>query len=348
MQDKIVIKTKYQEYEIKIIENLQVELSGYSKILVISNVVVAKIYMQDLLNALSHNEVYTHILPDGEEFKNWQSIESILNKAFDSKLDRSSLMVALGGGVISDMVGFASGIYERGIDFISFPTTLLAQVDASVGGKTGINTSYGKNLIGLFYQPKAVYIYMNFLSTLPKREFASGIAEIIKIAICFDEEFFNFLEQSNLNHLSDLKRAVLKSIELKARVVELDEKEKGIRAALNYGHTFGHVIESLGKFKQFLHGEAVAIGMQMANELAYSLGFLNQEEVIRINKLLQQYGLDFKYYIEDVEQFYECFFLDKKTRFSQVCFVLPYHLGHYILKNDIDRPCVVEVLKKWA
>lgn len=262
-------------------------------------------------------------MPDGEQYKNMQTIDMILDHCFENRLDRKSLLVAFGGGVIGDMTGFAASIYQRGINFVQVPTTLLSQVDASVGGKTGINNKYGKNLIGAFHQPKEVLIDPYFLTTLPKREFGAGIAEIIKMAVTFNKDFFQWLEENDLTKEENIKIAIQKSVETKANVVIQDEKENGIRAALNYGHTFGHVIENETQYKTYLHGEAVGIGMVMANELAVKLGHISQEEASRVKKLLEKYNIPTSYKIVDVEEFYEHFFLDKKSLDNKIKFILP-------------------------
>lgn len=320
------------------------------KILLVTNTTIAGLHLPKVLNLIEAPNVYVCVLPDGEQYKTMQSIEYILECAFCHKLDRKSLMIALGGGVIGDMVGFASGMYQRGIDFIQIPTTLLAQVDASVGGKTGINNAFGKNLIGLFHQPKAVYIDPTFLHNLPQREFSAGVAEIIKIAVCFDREFFEFLQANPLRNASDsvLCEAIAKSVGLKARVVQEDEKEKGIRAGLNYGHTFGHIIENLTDYKRYLHGEAVSIGMNMANTLAHKLGLLSVQEQKSILDLLHSYNLPTSFEIPDVEVFYQQFFLDKKSFDSKIVFVLPNGIGRVGFHENVPQNLVRECLREFC
>ena len=266
---------------------------------------------------------------------------------FDHRLNRKSLLVAFGGGVIGDMGGFASSLYNRGIDFIQIPTTLLAQVDASVGGKTGINNKYGKNLIGAFHQPKAVYIDPSFLNTLPSREFGAGVAEIVKMAVTFNRDFFEWLEHNDLRHEGNLLIAIKKAVETKARVVEADEKEQGLRAALNYGHTFGHVIENETHYETYLHGESVAIGMMMANDLACELGLMNSDEAQRVRAVLARYDLPLTYSILDVEKFYQTFFLDKKSSDSSVTFILPRSIGGVEITDTISAEMVKNILKRY-
>ncbi|MBX7490350.1 3-dehydroquinate synthase [Helicobacter turcicus] len=318
------------------------------KVLIVTNPKIAGLHLQTLLGRVQAREVYCHIIPDGEVYKNFKSVESILETAFNHHLDRKSLMIAFGGGVIGDMVGFAAGIFMRGIDFIQIPTTLLAQVDSSVGGKTGINNAFGKNLVGLFYQPKAVYINSQFLRTLPQRELSAGFAEIIKMAVCFDREFFKVLENLNIGDECALLAVIQKAVSIKAQVVREDEKEQGIRAALNYGHTFGHSIELQSGYGKYLHGEAVGMGMVMANTLALALGLINQVEFDAIKALLEKFGIPTSYAIKNVESFYESFFLDKKSLNSRIKFVLPQGIGGVCFKDDIPKALVLDILSEFA
>lgn len=329
-------------------------IDSAKKVLVVSNPIISKLYLESTLAHIKANEVFVCDIKEGEAHKNMASIESILDCAFANKLNRKSLMIALGGGVIGDMVGFASGIYERGIDFIQIPTTLLAQVDASVGGKTGINNAYGKNLVGLFHQPKAVYIDSNMLKTLPPREFSAGVAEIIKMAVCLDSAFFAYLQSHKLSCLDSteskaaLDYAIQTSVGLKANIVSQDEKEQGIRAVLNYGHTFGHVIENLTNYERYLHGEAVSIGICMANALSARLGLLNESESKAIKDLLQSYNLPTHFKIEDTQGFYNAFFLDKKSSDSKITFILPCGIGGFKIVDNVPKDIVLEVLHEFS
>ncbi|MDD2830277.1 MAG: 3-dehydroquinate synthase [Sulfuricurvum sp.] len=323
-----------------------IEFNG--KVAILTNPKIAGLHLQTLLGQLRAKEVYIITIPDGEQYKNWESIEFILDRMFDHRLNRKSLLIAFGGGVIGDMGGFASSLYNRGIDFIQIPTTLLSQVDASVGGKTGINNKYGKNLIGAFHQPRAVHIDPSFLSTLPSREFGAGVAEIVKMAVTFNRDFFEWLENNNLQHGDNLITAITKAVETKARVVEEDEKEQGLRAALNYGHTFGHVIENETKYETYLHGECVAIGMVMANELAVVSGLMNSDEAMRVKNLLAKYDLPLSYTIVDVEKFYQAFFLDKKSADSAITFILPRGIGDVEITDSIEPAIVKKVLSTFS
>ncbi|PAF51406.1 3-dehydroquinate synthase [Helicobacter sp. 13S00401-1] len=324
------------------------ELEVNSSVLIVTSKVIAKYYLDSLVSLLKDSfreksfEIATCVLEDGEETKNMQSIETILDTAFKAKLHRNSLMIALGGGVITDMVGFASGIYQRGIDFISIPTTLLGMCDASVGGKCGINNAYGKNLVGLFHQPRAVYVDLTFLQTLPKREFNAGVAEMIKMFAGFD---FSALENFSVN---DLESFIAYAIELKAKVVLEDETERlNKRALLNYGHTFAHAIELETNYKTLLHGEAVAVGMIMANRLSYKMGILESRKVDFIESMINIFSLPTTYKIKDVSSFYESFFLDKKSVDSTLHFVLLDDEGLKVHDN-VPKELVLEVLNEFV
>jgi len=315
-----------------------------TKVVIVTNPTVAGYHLDTLLEKVDAPQLHVVSIPDGEQYKTLETVEQILNECFEHKLDRKSLLIAFGGGVIGDMTGFTASLYQRGIDFIQIPTTLLSQVDASVGGKTGVNNKYGKNLIGAFYQPKAVYIDPAFLETLPKREFAAGFAEIVKMAVMFDRDYFDFLKNAELSDEAQLKEAIKRSVELKAWVVNQDEKEAGIRAVLNYGHTFGHVVENETNYTTYLHGEAVAIGMVMANALAVELGMMSQAEADEVKAVLDGADLPTDYRIEDVDAFYEHFFLDKKSANNRIKFILPRGIGGHEIVQDIDEAVVKKVL----
>ncbi|MDR1461007.1 MAG: 3-dehydroquinate synthase [Campylobacteraceae bacterium] len=338
--------SKSSDYNVFIDELEEIVLDG--KAAIITNETVAKIHLENIKSKIKAKELYEVVVKDGEEYKNLQTIEYILNELFKMKLDRKSTLIAFGGGVVGDMTGFAASVYQRGINFIQVPTTLLAQVDASVGGKTGVNNSFGKNLIGSFYQPRVVYCESEFLKTLPKREFNAGVAEIIKMAVMFDKEFFYWLEDTDLSDDVNLKEAIAKSIKIKADIVAQDEKESGIRAVLNYGHTFAHVIEQETNYREYLHGEAVAFGIVMANELAINLGLLGQDEADKIEKALQFFSLPTRYKIQDIDSFYSSFFLDKKSSNSKITFILPNHIGNFAIRDSITEEMVKNSLKVFS
>lgn len=319
-----------------------------TKVAIVTNSTVSKLHLDYLLTKISAKELHVITLKDGEEYKNQESIDTILESLFENRFNRKSMLIAFGGGVIGDMTGFAASIYQRGIDFIQIPTTLLSQVDASVGGKTGMNNKYGKNLVGAFHQPKAVYIDPYFLTTLPSREFGAGVAEIVKMAVTFNKDFFEFLETADLKDAKVLQEAIKQAVQTKADVVAKDEKEHGIRAALNYGHTFGHVIENETKYKKYLHGEAVAIGMVMANETAVKMNLMTEKEASRIKSLLQKYELPTTYHIEDTRKFYDAFFLDKKSSDSSITFIIPIGIGDVTITDKVDTGTIMCVLNKFG
>ena len=272
-------------------------LLGKRKIMLVSNETVAPLYLSSVTELFKHNQVFTCVLKDGEQFKNTESWHSILDALAEHQFNRSDLLVSLGGGVICDMTGFAAASWMRGMDFVQMPTTLLAQIDASVGGKTGINHPQGKNLIGAFHQPKAVVINVSSLKTLPAREFNAGIGEAIKYAGINQAEFFDWLSQRveaiKSRNPETLMQLISQCCQFKADIVQQDEKEHGIRALLNLGHTFGHAIETTTNY-QYLHGEAVALGMVMAAELSAQLGYCGGDIRKRLENLLQAFDLPIK------------------------------------------------------
>lgn len=315
------------------------------KVVIVTNPTVSDLHLEYLTSKIDAKELSVMTVPDGEQYKHLKTIEDILEHCFEHKLNRKSVLIAFGGGVIGDMTGFAASLYQRGIDFIQVPTTLLSQVDASVGGKTGVNNKFGKNLIGAFHQPIAVNIDPYFLTTLPKRELGAGIAEIVKMAVTFNQEFFEWLENHDLTQEDNIKTAIAKSVQTKAWVVNQDEKENGIRAALNYGHTFGHVIENETNYNTYLHGEAVGIGMVMANEMAVRIGNMTQKEANRVKTLLEKYDIPTTYVIENTDDFYEHFFLDKKSLDNKIKFIVPKGLGDCEITSEIAKEDVMATLK---
>ena len=346
---KIIVNLKKQiDESYPVVIDSLCELTFDSKVAIVTNETIAPLHLATLLPKIKADEIIQIILPDCEEFKNMHTIYTILNALFEARFDRSCTLVAFGGGVVGDMTGFAAALYERGIDFVQIPTTLLSSVDASVGGKTGINNKYGKNLIGSFNQPRGVYIDVDFLSTLPKREFAAGLAEAIKMGVMFDRDYFDFLLSADLSNKDTLREAIAASVALKAKVVAEDEKEKGIRAVLNYGHTFAHVIENETNYTGYLHGEAVAIGMVMANILAVELGLLRNDEADIVEAALQKYDLPTTYKIADIDSFYDKFFFDKKTERGEIKFILPNGIGSHKIVSNIDENIVKKAIKRFA
>jgi 3-dehydroquinate synthase len=324
------------------------------KVLVVSNPTVFELYGARVVNSLkaSEYEVFTCILPDGESYKNLDSIKEIYDVCIEHRLERSSTLVALGGGVIGDMTGFAAATYLRGVNFVQVPTTLLAMVDSSIGGKTGVNHPKGKNLIGAFYQPQFVLIDPEVLKTLPEREFRAGMAEVIKYGIIWDADFFARMEASK--HLDSIKtispellETIIKlSCQAKADVVGKDEKESGLRAILNYGHTIGHAVESLTGYTEVIHGEAVGIGMVAAGQMAAELGMWTKEETERQNHLITKAGLPTHLPKVDIEEIITAIQIDKKVKDGKVRFILPTQIGKVKITDEVSTDTIRSVLMK--
>lgn len=312
------------------------------KVLVVSNTKVAPLYLHTLKAALEANGVQVEnvILPDGEQYKNWETLNLIFDALLAGHCERGTTLVALGGGVVGDMGGFAAACYQRGMPFIQIPTTLLAQVDSSVGGKTAINHPLGKNMIGAFYQPRVVLADIDTLSTLPDRELKAGIAEVIKYGLIRDINFLQWLE-GNMEGLVARKtdlliEAVCRSCENKAEVVAADEKEHGERALLNLGHTFGHAIEAGMGYGQWLHGEAVSVGTMMAAELSRILGWLSFDDVARVEKLFVRAGLPVRGPEMAVERYLELMQHDKKVLDGKLRLVLLKAIGRGVVSDEAN------------
>jgi 3-dehydroquinate synthase len=296
--------------------------------LIVTNTTVAPLYAQRLAPALSerHGAVHVVALPDGEEHKSWQTLNLIYDALLGKACDRSTVLYALGGGVVGDMAGFAAASYMRGVPFVQVPTTLLAQVDSSVGGKTAINHPLGKNMIGAFYQPRLVVCDLDTLATLPDREFSAGLAEVIKYGPIADMAFLDWLE-ANIRPLmarrtEAVAHAVQRSCEIKAWVVGQDEREAGLRAILNFGHTFGHAIEAGVGYGQWLHGEAVGCGMVMALQLSQRLGLIDGAFVERVTTLLREAGLPTVAPALGAGRYLELMRVDKKAQAGEIRFVV--------------------------
>jgi len=300
---------------------------------IVTNTTVAPLYLDSLIQTLTAagKQAVSIVLPDGEEEKNWTNLMRIFDVLLAEKCDRKTTLIALGGGVIGDMTGFAAATYMRGIPFVQVPTTLLAQVDSSVGGKTAINHPLGKNMIGAFYQPQAVIADTSTLDTLPSRELAAGLAEVIKHGAIADARFFDWIE-SNIGKLvarddAALAYAIQRSCEIKAEVVRQDEREGGLRAILNFGHTFGHAIEAGLGYGQWLHGEAVGCGMVMAADLSQRLGYIDQEQRTRLVALVKKAGLPVIAPDLGVQRWLELMEVDKKSEGGKIKFILLQPLG---------------------
>jgi len=302
------------------------------QVMVVTNETVAPLYLDNVLQALRGFHVEQVILPDGEQYKTLEILNSIYDALLSSRFDRSCTLLALGGGVVGDMTGFAAASYQRGVDFVQVPTTLLSQVDSSVGGKTGVNHPLGKNMIGAFHQPRCVIADTDTLNTLPERELAAGLAEVIKYGVINDISFFEWLE-ANIERLlardsEALVYAIERSCRDKAVIVAADEKEAGQRALLNLGHTFGHAIESGMGYGVWLHGEAIAAGMAMAADMSFQMGWLDADGQERIRSLLQKAHLPVDPPAEiSAERFLELMSVDKKVLNGELRLVLLRGIG---------------------
>jgi 3-dehydroquinate synthase len=277
-------------------------------------------------------------------------VRKIYERLLKARLDRKSVMVALGGGVVGDITGFAAATYMRGIDFAQVPTTLLAQVDSSVGGKTGVNHRLAKNMIGAFWQPRLVWVDVQTLRTLPRREFLAGLAEVIKYGIIRDEDFFDFLEgnRDRVLEMDDdsLARIIGRSCEIKAEVVSRDERESGLRAILNYGHTIGHAIETVTSYRKYLHGEAVAAGMGVEASISKTMGLIEEDQVARIKALIEAYGLPASApEVRGLDALLSTMQLDKKTVSGELTFILPEKIGAVRIERGVPASVISETLQ---
>jgi 3-dehydroquinate synthase len=321
--------------------------------LIVSNTTVAPLYLAKVENSLNKAKIRfdTHILEDGEQYKTIQNVERIIDVLIDNRHDRKTTLIALGGGVVGDITGFAAAIYQRGVNFIQIPTTLLSQVDSSVGGKTGVNHPRGKNMIGAFYQPQCVIADTSTLNSLPDRELSAGMAEVIKYGLIHDVEFFSWLEQ-NMPQLMQkdyklLSEAILVSCRTKADIVAIDEKESGIRAILNLGHTFGHAIESAMGYGNWLHGEAVAAGMIMAIDLSQRHGWIDVEVMQRAVAILKRANLPVKPPQNmTLDQYMDIMAIDKKVDQGIIKLVLLNQLGKAIISGDYDPELLKQTLQQ--
>ncbi|MDR2261151.1 MAG: 3-dehydroquinate synthase [Azoarcus sp.] len=321
------------------------------KVAVVTNEVVGPLYLERLCAGLRREgiEVVTVVLPDGEAYKEWRTLNLVFDALLREHCERATTLIALGGGVVGDMAGFAAASYQRGMPFIQVPTTLLAQVDSSVGGKTAINHPFGKNMIGAFYQPRLVLADIATLATLPARELSAGLAEVIKYGLIRDMEFFEWLEKNidalRAGNTGALAWAIERSCRNKAEVVAADETEQGARALLNLGHTFGHAIEAGLGFGEWLHGEGVAAGTMMAAELSRRLGWLGADEVKRIGRLFERAGLPVHGPTLGVPRYMELMAHDKKVEAGQLRYVLLRGLGHGAVAGGIDPAIVGAVIE---
>ncbi len=326
------------------------KISSSRQIFLISNPTVYALYGKTAADSLQTAgfQVITGLIPDGENYKNMSEVLRLIDQALDEKLERSSTVVALGGGVVGDMSGFVAAIYERGVDFVQIPTTLLSMTDSSIGGKVGVNHPRAKNMIGAFHQPKLVLIDPETLSTLPEEEFLSGLGEIVKYGVIYDQAFFIYLEdhiEEILHHDPEvLENLIERSCRNKGLIVKSDEKEKGLRMILNLGHTFGHAIESLGNYQKYKHGQAVAIGTIMAAFLSCEMGWLSTEQRNRIERLILRLGLGCPVGELNNADILLAMRNDKKVRDGKVNFVLPLGIGHYKVTDELPEELILKAI----
>ena len=345
----VVVDTGHERYDIRIGRGLLDEPASWSGLpraaqaVIVTNTTIAPLWAQRLQAALApaYARVTTVELPDGEEHKDWPALNLVFDHLLRAGCDRKTVLFALGGGVVGDMAGFAAGCYMRGVPFVQVPTTLLAQVDSSVGGKTAINHALGKNMIGLFYQPARVVCDLATLDTLPQRELVAGLAEVIKYGPIADAAFLGWIEDQLEALLARdagaLAHAVRRSCEIKAEVVGQDEREGGLRAILNFGHTFGHAIESGLGYGAWLHGEAVGCGMRMATDLSARLGLVPPATVDRMHRLLERAGLPVRAPALGAARYLELMGRDKKAEAGQVRFVVLETLGRAAVRPAPDE-----------
>ncbi|MCX4189923.1 3-dehydroquinate synthase [Methylophaga sp. OBS3] len=309
------------------------------EVLIVTNDTVAPLYLDTVKETLANYRVETVILPDGEQYKTFEVLQAVFDGLLKARMSRQTTIIALGGGVIGDMAGFAAACYQRGVPFIQVPTTLLSQVDSSVGGKTAVNHPLGKNMIGAFYQPQCVFADIDTLNTLDDRQLSAGLAEVIKYGLINDADFFDWLEANMAGLVARqpelLTQAIARSCQDKADTVAADEREQGVRALLNLGHTFGHAIETGCGYGVVLHGEAIAIGMVMAADLSQRLGWIQTAEVERIKSVLQAAGLPITVPEEmTTGRFMDLMAVDKKVQDGAIRLILMRGIGQSVISDD--------------
>ena len=355
---KVAVDLPENGYDILIGTGMEAELASFfagagfsSRVLLISDTNVGKIYAEKLSEILrgAGKETAVHLVPAGERSKSLEEAERVYTKAIETGLDRKSAVVALGGGVVGDLAGFIAATYMRGVPFVQIPTSLLAQVDSSVGGKVAVNHRLGKNLIGAFYQPKRVFIDLDCLSTLPRRELSTGLGEVVKYGVIYDEAFFSYLEEHAeailAMQLPAMEHIVLRSCAIKAEVVAEDEKETGIRAILNFGHTMGHAIEKETRYVRYNHGEAVAVGMMGAAYLSRELGMIGSAEVARLRGLLEKFSLPTQAEGCTEDGMYAAIFHDKKVVDGKVKWILTEGIGRVRAVSDVPEAAVRKCMR---
>ena len=360
----LIVKTKTKNYPIFIGKNILKKFCNYqkkyiknsNKLLIISTKKIPKKYFNDLTKNLETENIYTCILPDGEKIKENSYLIKITDLLSKNNFSRNDCIIALGGGVVGDLSGYAASIYKRGIKFVQVPTTLLSQVDSAVGGKTAINNSYGKNIIGTFYQPNFVLIDTDTLNTLPKREIFAGFAEILKYSLILDKNFFNWLEKNGRSILRHKNKniisiAIYKSCMLKSKIVKKDEFENNYRAILNFGHTFAHAIETSTNYsRKIIHGEAVLIGMMLAARLSTYLGYLKSNDLKIIKDIYKKLKLNFKYRkfvtIRNMNNVFKIMLNDKKSIGNKTKIILLKKIGQSFIKKTTLEKSFIPLIKK--
>ncbi|QCU91017.1 3-dehydroquinate synthase [Thiomicrorhabdus sediminis] len=324
------------------------------QVLIVTNTTVAPLYLESCEKAFAEFDVHSVVLPDGEQYKNLQTLNLVFDELIGKRFDRSCTLVALGGGVIGDMTGFAAAAFQRGVNFIQMPTTLLSQVDSSVGGKTGVNHPMGKNMIGAFHQPQCVVIDTDTLNTLEDRQLSAGLAEVIKYGLIVDEPFFEWLEEHLEKLLArdpqTLSEAIERSCQNKAKIVALDEKEAGLRALFNLGHTFGHAIEAGMGYGNWLHGEGVSAGTMQAVYLSKLMGLLSESDEVRIAKIFERAKLPIKPPSSkqmNNKQFLDLMAGDKKVQAGKIRLVLLKRIGEAYVTSDYPAALLEQTLTEW-
>ena len=330
------------------LENYEVHIAG-KDIAIVTNELVAPLYLKEISHLFSNMNVIQYILPDGEQEKKLKNVHKIIDWLMENGFGRDSTLIALGGGVVGDITGFAASIFMRGINCIQIPTTLLAQVDASVGGKTAVNHKSGKNLIGSFYQPKCVICDSRFLETLKAAEISAGLSEIIKYGLIYDREFFQWLQKNIQQILSNdpvaVAHAIQRSCAIKAEIVTQDEKEKSVRALLNFGHTFGHAIEKLTGYGNWTHGDAVAVGMVLAARLSEKMSLITPEDVQDIEQILTAANLPIFLPKMDSDELMAAMKSDKKVKDRNIQLVLLRNIGEAYLTADYPQEDLLSLLQ---
>ncbi len=330
------------------LENFEGYIAG-KDIAIVTNEVVAPLYLNEISDLFSNMNVIEYILPDGEQEKKLKTVHKIIDRLMEAGLGRDSTLIALGGGVVGDITGFTASIFMRGINFIQIPTTLLAQVDASVGGKTAVNHKAGKNLIGTFHQPKCVICDSRFLETLKATEISAGLSEIIKYGLIYDKEFFQWLQKNTQQILSNdpvaVAHAIQRSCAIKAEIVAQDEKEQSVRALLNFGHTFGHAIEKLTGYGNWTHGDAVAVGMVLAARLSENMSLITPEDVQNIEEILTAANLPISLPNIDPAELLAAMQSDKKVKDRNIQLVLLKNIGEAFLTADYSQEDLVNILR---